>query len=409
MQIAIGLGVDLLAVEVGGDLLAALRGELLQRLLGHGQHAAGAAGPVIEQIGAGFDLVGDGQEDELRHQPHGIARGPVLARLLVVLLVEPAHQLLEDRAHAVIVEAGMADGAVGVHHGVGAQVDVGRGELLDQRAERVGPGEARDLVAELEAVEDVLHVGREPVEPGPEVGLELLAARAGAQIAQGEPGGVVEGLPRRLAEGGVLPHHAGLVERGLHVENGLLTVLQHRVQPPQHGHRQDHIAILAAHIEVAQHVVRDAPDVARDPVEVAVAHLAFILRYDSRRARATSIVLQPTDWWQTEERMRLTRWALRAEWTHRTAACFAVRHEFPPGGGTPQVVFACASLLSHFPHLGLEFVSLHHHPVDFRAAPVGERLAAPRPHSGRSIAERVLNQSTRPGGRGRAGGRGDSA
>ena len=61
----------------------------------------------------------------------------MLARLLVVLLIEPAHQLLEDRAHAVIVESGMADGAVGVHHGVGAQVDVGRGELLDQRAERV--------------------------------------------------------------------------------------------------------------------------------------------------------------------------------------------------------------------------------------------------------------------------------
>ena len=93
----IGLGVDLLAVEVGGDLLAALRGELAQRLLGHGQHAAGAAGPVIEQVGAGLDLVRDGQEDELRHQPHGVARGPVLARLLVVLLVEAAHQLLEDR------------------------------------------------------------------------------------------------------------------------------------------------------------------------------------------------------------------------------------------------------------------------------------------------------------------------
>ena len=273
----VGLGVDLLAVEVGGDLLAALGGELAQGLLGHGQHAAGAAGPVIEQVGAGLDLAGGGQEDELRHQPHGVARGPVLARLLVVLLVEAAHQLLEDRAHAVVVEAGVADGAVGVHHGVGAQVDVGRGELLDERAERVGAGEAGDLVAELEAVEDVLHVGREAVEPGPEVGFELLAGGAGAEIAQGEPGGVVEGLGGGLAEGGVLPDDAGLVERGFHVENGLLAVLQHRVQPAQHGHRQDHVAILAAHIEVAQHVVRDAPDVVRNPVEVAVAHRAFIL------------------------------------------------------------------------------------------------------------------------------------
>jgi hypothetical protein len=39
-------------------------------------------------------------------------------------------------------------------------------ELLDQRAERVGLGEAGDLVAELEVVEDLLDVRREAVEVG---------------------------------------------------------------------------------------------------------------------------------------------------------------------------------------------------------------------------------------------------
>ena len=34
-------------------------------------------------------------EDQLRHQPDRAARGPVLARLLVVLLVEAADQFLE--------------------------------------------------------------------------------------------------------------------------------------------------------------------------------------------------------------------------------------------------------------------------------------------------------------------------
>ena len=104
----VGLGVDLLAVEVGGDLLAVLRGELRQRLLGDGQHAAGAACAVIEQIGARLDLIGDRQEDQARHQLDGIARRPVLAGLLVVLLVEAADQLLEDRAHRMVVEAGIA-------------------------------------------------------------------------------------------------------------------------------------------------------------------------------------------------------------------------------------------------------------------------------------------------------------
>ena len=110
----VGLGVDLLAVEVGRDLLAVRLGELLQRLLGHRQHAAGAARAVVEQVRAGLDLVGDRQEDQLRHQADGVARRPVLARLLVVLLVEAPDQLLEDRPHRVVVEPGVLDGPVRV-------------------------------------------------------------------------------------------------------------------------------------------------------------------------------------------------------------------------------------------------------------------------------------------------------
>ena len=209
----IGLGVDLLAVEVGGDLLAVLLGELQQRLLGHGQHAAGAASAVVEQVGARLDLVGDGQEDQLGHQPHGVAGGPVLARLLVVLLVEAAHQLLKDGAHGVVVQAGVLDRAVAVQHRLGAEVDGGVEELFDQRAQRIGLGQPRDLVAELEVLEDILHVGRKAVEVGFKVGPELLLAGARPQVAQREVGGVVEGLSRRLAQGLVLVDDPGLVEQ----------------------------------------------------------------------------------------------------------------------------------------------------------------------------------------------------
>ena len=44
----IGLGVDLLAIEMGGDLFAMVGGQLLQGFLGNGQHATRAAGAVIE-------------------------------------------------------------------------------------------------------------------------------------------------------------------------------------------------------------------------------------------------------------------------------------------------------------------------------------------------------------------------
>ena len=111
---------------------------------------------------------------------HGVARGPVLAGLLVVLFVEAADQFLEDRAHGVVVEAGqLARSRRRSSTGLRAEVDRRVEELLDQVAEGVGLGERGNLVAELEVVEDVLDVGREAVEVGLEIGLELLLAGAG--------------------------------------------------------------------------------------------------------------------------------------------------------------------------------------------------------------------------------------
>ncbi len=58
----VGLGVDLLAVEMDLHLLAMGLRQPLQGLLCDGEHAAGAAGPVVEQVGAGLDALGDGQD-----------------------------------------------------------------------------------------------------------------------------------------------------------------------------------------------------------------------------------------------------------------------------------------------------------------------------------------------------------
>ena len=220
----------------------------------------------------GLDLVGDRPHDELRHQLDRVARRPVLARLLVVLFVEAAHQLLEDRAHRVIVEPRLPDRPVRVLDRLRAQVDRAIEQLFDQVAERIGLRETRDLIAELELVEDFLNVRGEAVEIGLKIGLELLLAGARSQIAQTELRGVVEGLSGGLPQRRVLVSDAGLVERGLHVEDGLLGRFQHRVEPAQDHHRQDHVAILAPHVQIAEHVVGDAPDEVRDPVQIAVAH-----------------------------------------------------------------------------------------------------------------------------------------
>ena len=55
----VGLSVDLLSEEVDRDLLTLVAGEAGERLLGHGQHAARAAGAVVDKIGCRLHLVGE--------------------------------------------------------------------------------------------------------------------------------------------------------------------------------------------------------------------------------------------------------------------------------------------------------------------------------------------------------------
>jgi len=49
------------------------------------------------------------------------------------------------------------------------------------------------------------------------------------------------------------------------------------VEPPQYHHRQNYVAIFAAHIEIQQGVVRDTPDEICDAVQVAVLMAALLI------------------------------------------------------------------------------------------------------------------------------------
>lgn len=94
------------------------------------------------------------------------------------------------------------------------------------------------------------------------------------EIAQGELRGVVECLAGGIAEGGQRFGDAGFVEQFLGVEDGLLGRLQHRIEPPQHAHGQNDIAVLAPHEQIAEHVIRDAPDERHDLIVCSLIHMA---------------------------------------------------------------------------------------------------------------------------------------
>jgi hypothetical protein len=106
----------------------------------------------------------------------------VLASLFVIFLVEPSYQLLENRAHRVIVEALMLHRPVCVQDRIGTQVQPGVEEFLDQRPERVCLRESRGLIPKFEVLEDFLDVRRESVEIGFKVCFQLLLASPVAQV-----------------------------------------------------------------------------------------------------------------------------------------------------------------------------------------------------------------------------------
>jgi hypothetical protein len=84
-------------------------------------------------------------------------------------------------------------------------------------------------------------------------------ARPRLEIAERELRSVVNGLVGSVSQRAVLVDDAFLVKEGLHLKHGLFRRLEHCVEPPEDGHGKDHVAVLAAHAEVAKDVVRDPP------------------------------------------------------------------------------------------------------------------------------------------------------
>ena len=140
----------------------------------------------------------------------------MLPGLLVVLLVEAADELLEDGAHAVVVQAFQTHRAVPVQDRSGAEVDRLVEELPQQETQRVCFHQGRNLVAELELLQYLLDVGRKAVEVSLEVGPEPLLLADRGQVTEPEGRRVVEGLARGLAQGGILVRDAGRVQLLLH-------------------------------------------------------------------------------------------------------------------------------------------------------------------------------------------------
>lgn len=104
--------------------------------------------------------------------------------------------------------------------------------------------------------------------------LQLRLAGRRLKVTEGKGRGVVEYLAGGLPQERVAVGNPGLVEAFFRPEDRPLGRFQHRIQPAEHRHREDHIAVFAADVEIAEHIVGNAPDKVCKPVEVAIIDIA---------------------------------------------------------------------------------------------------------------------------------------
>ena len=212
-------------------------------------------------------LVRHGLDHEIGHQGHDIARGEVLSRLFVVLFVEAPEQLLEHGSHRVVVEARLPVAWLR------AEVNRWIRKSLDQRTKPLLLVQARYLMLELKRVQDLAHIGREAVEVFPEIAVEIgrvaqqPSQRVGRPVVEGETGGF--GQNRGAV---VLPAEAMLACPGVLIDHLLLGRLQQRIEPPDHCHRQDDIAIFPSDVDIPQNVVGDPPNEADNLPVLTLIH-----------------------------------------------------------------------------------------------------------------------------------------
>ena len=145
-------------------------------------------------------------------------------------------------------------------------------EPFDKGVERAAGREAGYLVSELELLQDVLDVWREPVQVGVEVVSELLLRGGVPEVPQCERGGVEELLPGRLLKGTCLIGDSCFVKPLLFFKDLLLSGFEHGVEPADDGHGKYHVPVLATDVEVPEYGVGSVPNEVGDGGELTVLH-----------------------------------------------------------------------------------------------------------------------------------------
>ena len=224
--------------------------ELFEIFARNGEHAASAAGGIVERLdgvwrGEHFIVV---HEEDVDHEPDDFARRVVLPGVLVAGLGEFADDFFKDVAHFQIGNV------------VGMEVAFLLREFLQDNVEDAFLVHTRDFGIEVEPLDDFAHVRRESLQVLAEVRRDVVGIIE--QRLECVRARVVEGMSGDFAK--ALVHHLGIdpIDRRCLVHrlgDLFLRAGQHAVKAPDHCQRQNDVAILMRLVDARQ-LVGDGPD-----------------------------------------------------------------------------------------------------------------------------------------------------
>ncbi|TKS59444.1 MAG: hypothetical protein EWM72_02254 [Nitrospira sp.] len=246
--------------------LCGCRGPVQQVFLGDGQHAARAAGGVVD----GEMPVGNGNVQQLDHETDDFARGEVISGLLAALFREPPEQFLIDITHLQRRELVRTEFQFLV--------------LVQDRSEPVVLHHRADGGSVVEVLDDIVNVLRKAVDVGAEIFLQQgmiflvdLAERPGGLVREWRLLGIKFEFLDQL--GKFLFSELGTF--GEHLRALLLPPRdQHALQPADDNDRQDNVLVFVG-LELAAQPLGRFPNVASEVIQLGFvereSHLSTIL------------------------------------------------------------------------------------------------------------------------------------
>ena len=217
-------------------------GQAAQHLRGTHCHVVGGFGAALRHNFFSF-----GSHQQLGHQVDNVPAGEVSTSLLVIGLGEFPNQFLKDITH-------VSGGDLLRRH-----ISFGGIKLLQGHEQNTTLYHQLHGVGEVEVIDNVLDIGREALQIGFKVDFHIV--RISDQLCKIVVAGIIEIIARDTAQDtvpGSALHVLG-IQLLRHLYNGRFGGLQCVIKTLQHGHRQNHFAILMW-LEQAHQMGGNLPD-----------------------------------------------------------------------------------------------------------------------------------------------------